>query len=129
MSTSVILVIILSVVFMFIGNGIIIWVVGKFGLGLEVDNFGSAFTAAIVIAIVSVLAHWLFGFLHLTGAVTVNWLAHTISLIVAAVLLMISDKFVKGMRVSGFLGALVASVSIAAFSVLSQMLVGYLLAL
>ncbi|MCD4801780.1 MAG: phage holin family protein [Anaerolineales bacterium] len=129
MSASVILVIILSVVFMFIGNGFIIWVVGKFGLGLEVDNFGSAFTAAIVIAIVSVLAHWLFGFLNLTGAVTINWLAHTISLIVAGIILMISDKFVKGMRVKGFLGALVASVFIALFSVLSERLVNYILTL
>ena len=35
-------------------SGFVIWIVGKLGLGLEVDGFGSAFVAAIVIAIVRV---------------------------------------------------------------------------
>ncbi|MCA9950421.1 MAG: phage holin family protein [Anaerolineales bacterium] len=33
-------------------SGFVIWVVSKLGLGLEVDGFGSAFIAAIIIAIV-----------------------------------------------------------------------------
>ena len=34
-------------------SGLIIWIVGKLGLGLEVSGFGPAFVAAIVIAGVS----------------------------------------------------------------------------
>ena len=44
-------------------SGLVIWIVGKLGLGLEVDGFGAAYIAAIIIAVVSWLIYWLMGVL------------------------------------------------------------------
>ncbi|MEZ4837007.1 MAG: phage holin family protein [Caldilineaceae bacterium] len=41
--------------------GIVIWIVGKLGLGIEVDGFGSAFMAALVIAVVNAVINWILG--------------------------------------------------------------------
>jgi putative membrane protein len=86
-------------------SGLIIWVVGKLGLGLEVDGFGSAF-----IAVVSWLVTWLLGLLGLTiGAGLLGAIVH---LIIAAVVLMFAGNFVKGLEVKGFGGAIVAAIAI-----------------
>jgi putative membrane protein len=93
-------------------TGLIIWVVGKLGLGLEVTGFGPAYIAAIVIAILNGLVAWLLGALGITiGAGLVGAIIH---LIIAAVVLMAAGNFVKGLVVKGFTGALVAAVAIAA---------------
>jgi len=93
-------------------TGLIIWVVGKLGLGLEVTGFGPAYIAAIVIAILNGLVAWLLGALGLTiGSGIVGAIIH---LIIAAVVLMAAGNFVKGLVVKGFTGALVAAVAIAA---------------
>jgi putative membrane protein len=93
-------------------TGLIIWIVGKLGLGLEVSGFGPAFIAAIVIAILNGLVAWLLGALGITiGAGLVGAILH---LIIAAVVLMAAGNFVKGLVVKGFTGALVAAVAIAA---------------
>jgi hypothetical protein len=47
-------------------TGLIIWIVGKLGLGLEVSGFGPAYIAAIVIAVVSGVILWLLGLLGIT---------------------------------------------------------------
>ncbi len=93
-------------------SGLVIWIVSKLGLGLEVDGFGSAFIAAIIIAIVGGIINWLLGVLGITFGG--NWLAAIIQLIIAAVVLMISDRLLKGLRVAGFVGALVAAIAIGA---------------
>ncbi len=91
-------------------SGFIIWIVSKLGLGLEVDNFGSAFIAAIIIAIVGAIITWLLGVLGISF--DGNWLAAIVQLIIAAIVLLISDRLLKGLRVAGFVGALVAAIAI-----------------
>ncbi|MFO7684243.1 MAG: phage holin family protein [Chloroflexota bacterium] len=91
-------------------SGFVIWVVGKLGLGLEVNSFGSAFIAAIVIAIVGGIINWLLGVLGIT--IGGGWFGGLIHLIVAAIVLMVSDRLLKGFRVAGFVGALIAAVAI-----------------
>jgi putative membrane protein len=103
---------IVSIVLMLILAAIVIIIVSKLGLGLTVDGFGSAFIAAAVIAIVAGVIWWL-----LVDVLNMNvgagfWGA-IIYLIVAAIVLMISDRFVKGMKVNGFVGAIVAAIAIA----------------
>lgn len=91
-------------------SGFVIWIVGKLGLGLEVDGFGSAFIAAIVIAVVGFVINWL---LSLFGLENVGGLiGGIIHLVVAAVVLLISDRFLSGLKVAGFVGALVAAIAI-----------------
>ncbi len=91
-------------------SGFVIWIVSKLGLGLEVDGFGSAFIAAIIIAIVGGIVNWLLGVLGISFGG--NWLAAIIQLVIAAIVLMISDRLLKGLRVAGFVGALVAAIAI-----------------
>jgi putative membrane protein len=91
-------------------SGLVIWIVSKLGLGLEVDGFVSAFIAAIIIAIVGGVINWLLGVLGIS--VGGGWLGAIIHLIIAAIVLLISDRFLKGLRVAGFGGALIAAVAI-----------------
>jgi len=97
---------IIAVVLIGLVGGVVIWIVSMLGLGLEVDGFGSAFGAAIVIAIVGGILQWLIG---LVWTIPGGWVGAIINLIVAAVVLMISDSFLRGMRVAGFLGAIVGA--------------------
>jgi putative membrane protein len=101
---------IMSVLVYLIVSAIVIWIVGKFNLGLSVSGFGSAIMAALVIGIVGGLIVWALGFFGIT--LTGGLLAAIINLIVAAVVLMISDKFLSGMEVHGFMGAIVAALAI-----------------
>jgi len=106
-------------------SGFVIWIVGKLGLGLEVDGFLPAYIAAIVIAVVSWVIYWLLGVLGIT--ITGGWLGALIHLVVAAVVLLISDRFVKGMRVNGFVGALVGAIALAVVAWLVALVLGMLL--
>lgn len=105
-------------------SGFVIWIVSKLGLGLEVDGFGSAFIAAIIIAVVGGLISWLLSALGIT--VGGGWLGAIIQLVVAAVVLMISDRLLKGLRVAGFMGALIAAIAIGIVYWLIGWLVGLL---
>lgn len=100
-------------------SGFVIWIVGKLRLGLEVNGFGAAFVAAIIIAVVSNIVTWLLGVLGIS--IGTGILAAIINLVIAAIVLMISGSLVRGLRVKGFGGALVAAVAIG--------LVGWLVAL
>jgi putative membrane protein len=93
-------------------SGFVIWVVSKLGMGLEVNGFGSAFIAAIVIAIVGGIVNWLLEVLGIS--IGGGWFGGLIHLIIAAIVLMVSDRLLKGFRVAGFAGALLAAVAIGA---------------
>ena len=99
-------------------TGLIIWIVGKLGLGLEVSGFGPAYVAAIVIAVLNGLIVWLLGALGVTiGGGILGVIIH---LVIAAIVLIAAGNFVKGLVVKGFSGAIVGAVAIA--------LVGWLVA-
>ena len=98
-----------------------IWVVGKFGLGLKVSGFGPAFIAAIVIAVASWLIVWLLGALGLGFG---GFLGAIIHLIIAALVLMFAGNMVKGLRVKGFVPALIGAIAIAVVSWLIDWVIG-----
>jgi putative membrane protein len=89
---------------------LVIYIVGRLNLGLTVSGFGAAIIAALVIAIVGTIVLWLLGLLGLT--IGGGLLGAIIYIIVAAIILMISDRFVPGMKVKGFTGAIVAAIAI-----------------
>jgi putative membrane protein len=91
-------------------SAVVILIVGRLNLGLTVSGFGAAIIAALVISIVGTLVFWLIGLLGLT--IGGGWLGAIIYLIVAAIILMISDRFVPGMKVKGFTGAIIAAIAI-----------------
>ena len=89
---------------------VIIMIVSRLNLGLTVDGFGPAIIAAAVIAIVGGLIYWLLGVLGIT--IGGGWLGAIINLIVAAVVLLLAGRMLKGLKVNGFVGALVAAIAI-----------------
>jgi putative membrane protein len=105
-------------------GGLIIWIVGKLGLGLEVDGFVPAFIAAIIIAVVANLINWLLGVLGIT--IGGGFLGALVHLVIAAVVLIIAGNIVPGMRVKGFVGALVAAIAIGVVGWLIGLVVGAL---
>ena len=104
-------------------SGLIIWIVSKLGLGLVVDGFLNAFIAAIIIAMVGGLVEWLLGVLGIS--IGGGWLGAILHFIIGAVVLLISDRLLKGFRVTGFVGALIAAIAIAVI----DFLLGWLLLL
>ena len=89
---------------------VVIMIVSKLNLGLTVDGFGPAIIAAAVIAIVGGLIYWLLGLLGIT--IGGDWLGAIINLIIAAVVLLTAGRMLKGLKVNGFVGALVAAIAI-----------------
>ena len=91
-------------------SAVVIYIVGRLNLGLTVSSFGAAIIASLVIAIVGTVVFWLLGLLGLT--VGGGLLGAIVYLIIAAIILMISDRFVSGMKVNGFTGAIIAAIAI-----------------
>ncbi|MBK7217625.1 MAG: phage holin family protein [Candidatus Promineofilum sp.] len=103
---------ILSAVIAIVVYAIVIYIVSRLGLGLTVSSFTDALIAGAVIAIVAWLVNWLLVDVF-EISVGANWLGAILNLVVAAVVLMIADRFVPGMKVGGFVGALIAAIAIA----------------
>jgi putative membrane protein len=114
----------LGTILVFLASALVIWIVGRLNLGLTVDGFMPAIIAAIVIAIVSAIVTWLLNTLGLNPGTGV--VGAIVSLLVAAVILLLADKFVPGMRVNGFVGAIVAAIAIGVVAWLLTWLLGVL---
>ena len=98
-----------------------IWVVSKLGLGLHVSGFGPAIIAAVVIAVASWLIVWVLGALGLGFG---GFLGAIVHLIIAALVLMFAGNMVKGLKVRGFVPALIAAIAIAVVSWLIDWVIG-----
>jgi len=116
--------VILNTIIALLISALVIWIVSKLNLGLTVRGFGAAIIAAIVIAVVAAIVFWLLGLLNITIAGgLIGWI---IMLIIAAVILMFSDKFVPGMEVKGFKGAIIAAIGIGVVSWIISWILGLL---
>jgi uncharacterized membrane protein YvlD (DUF360 family) len=91
-------------------SGILIWVVGLLGLGLEVDGLGPALIAGIAIALVGGAITWVL--LALGIRISSGLLRAAINIVLGAVVLLICGQLLPGLTVNGFAGALVASIAI-----------------
>jgi len=111
-----------------VGIGILLFalsilVVSKLGLGIKVSGFVPALIAAIVIAVVGALIVWLGGALGFSPG---GFLGAIIHLIIAAIVLMFAGDAVKGLKVKGFVPALIAAVAIGVVSWFINGVVGLL---
>jgi putative membrane protein len=102
---------------------LVIFIVGRMGMGMTVDGFVPALIAAAVIAVVATLVNWLLVDVLGLGGGSGLWGA-IVSLVVAAVVLLVSDRFVKGMKVNGFGGAIIAAIAIGVVGWLANWLAG-----
>jgi len=105
-------------------SAVVIYIVGRLNLGLTVSGFGAAIISALVISIVGTIVLWLLSLLGIT--LGTGLLGAIIYIIVAAIILRISDRFVPGMQVSGFTGAIVAAVAIGVVAWIVTWLLGLL---
>lgn len=92
-------------------SGVIIWIVGKLNLGLQVDNFGWAVLAGILIGFFTNLLSKLI-------PTTDGIIQLVINLVISAVVIFASGALLKGMTVKGYSGALIAAVAIAVINFL-----------
>jgi cytochrome c oxidase subunit 2 len=102
---------IIALVVNLVAAAVVLIIVSRLNLGLSVDGFGSAIIAAAVIAIVSWIIVWLLGLIGISVGGP-GLLAAIFAIIVAAVVSMVSDRFLPGMKVSGFMGAIIAAIAI-----------------
>jgi putative membrane protein len=93
-------------------SALIIYVVGRLGLGMTVDGFVPAIVAALVISVIIGIVNWLLGLIGIDLTGNLSIIGSIVALLVSAVVLLISDRFVKGMKVDGFGGAIVAAIAI-----------------
>lgn len=104
-------------------GALILVLVSRLGLGLSVDGFGPAFIASAVISLVSWAITWLLGLIGVAVGGS-GLIGALVTLVVAAVVLMISASFVKGVRTNGFVGALIAAVAYGVIAWLLQWVLG-----
>jgi putative membrane protein len=112
----------IGIVVYFLVAAVVIWIVSKLNLGLTVDGYVTAILAAVVIAVVGGVVYWLIGLFNISlggglcGAI--------INLIVAAAVLLLSGRFLKGLVVKGFGGAIIAAIAIGVVGGLLNWLLG-----
>jgi len=114
---------IISVIVGILLYALAIWIVSKVGLGLKVSGFVPALIAAVVISVASALVLWLLGVLGLSLG---GFIGAVIHLIVAALVLMFAGNVVKGLKVKGFVPALIAAVAVGVISWLIDGIIGLL---
>jgi uncharacterized membrane protein YvlD (DUF360 family) len=90
-------------------NSVIIWIVAKLGLGIELKNFGTAIVAAFLSSLIglglSKISAQLFG----ASGQTFGGIA--LHIIGSALVLLVVSKLLSGMQTKGFLGAILAAIS------------------
>jgi putative membrane protein len=104
-------------------GAVVLMIVSRLNLGLSVDGFGSAFIASAVISIVAGLITWLIGLIGIQVG-NPGLIGALVSLVVSAVVLLISGSFVKGMKVNGFGGAIIAAISYGVIAWLLRWVIG-----
>jgi putative membrane protein len=100
----------ISLIVYFLVAALVIWIVGRMNLGLTVKSYGAAIIAAIVIALIAWVIWWLLGLFGISMAG--GWLAAIINLLVAALVLLLAGRWLSGLEVKGYTGAIVAAIAI-----------------
>lgn len=94
--------------------GILIFIVGKIGIGMEVDGIVPALKAGFIVALLAGLLGVLLTALGIS--LEGGLISAIIHLLVSAALLQFAGDKIQGMRVRGFSGAIIAAIAIAVVS-------------
>ena len=104
-------------------SGLIIWIISKLNLGLEVENFGWAIIAGVLIGVLTNLILQILGNFNI---ITTGFIGAIMYALVAAGVILSSGSFLKGLKVNGYSGALIAAVAIAVINYAFIWLMGLL---
>ncbi|AFY68386.1 membrane protein of unknown function [Thalassoporum mexicanum PCC 7367] len=107
------------VVWLVVAIGLI--VVSKLGLGIEVDDFGSALFGAGALGIVNALIRPVLAFFSFPIVLLTLGL---FALVINGVCLMIAAALVPGFKVKGFFGAVIGSIALTIFNLIVFKLAG-----
>ena len=103
---------ILTFIIALVAAALVLYVVSRLNLGLSVDGFTSAIIAALVIGVIAAVINWLLGLLGINLSTMYGLLGWIINIIVAALVLMFGARFLPGLKVAGFGGAIIAAIAI-----------------
>lgn len=106
-------------------NALLIWVIGKLGVGIEVEGFGPALLTAFLLALFTAFTYFVWGLLNYTPET--GWVGAVSHIVTSAAGLLAAGSIVKGLRVKGFLGAVLAIVAISAVGWLANWLISLVL--
>jgi uncharacterized membrane protein YvlD (DUF360 family) len=101
---------------------LIIWIVSRLNLGLKVDGFGTSFIVGLLVSIVAGTVNFLLSIAGMQD--TVGLKGGIIHLILSFIILLTGAKFIPGLKVTGYLGTLLASIAIGAFYWLGGLALG-----
>lgn len=107
-------------------SGLIIYLIGRMGWGIEVDGFRPAYLAAIIIAVLSALTQFLWSLIGFESDLTGIYGA-ILNAVYTALFLQFAGNRLQGLRVHGFSGALIAAVIMGAIVYLLGLLVSLVL--
>ncbi len=103
---------------------VVIYIVGRLNLGMTVEGFAPAIVAAAAIAIIGGVIYWLLGVLGIT--IGGGWLGAIINLLIAAAVILLAGRWVKGLKVNGYVGAIIAAIGIGVVTGVINWLLGLL---
>ncbi len=112
----------ISFLFALVVAAVVLLIVDKFNVGLKVGGFVNAAVAALAIAVVGTLVMWLLGVFGIT--IGGGFLGAIVTLIVAAVILILAAKIIPGFEMAGFGGAVISAIAIAVVFWLVEWVVG-----
>lgn len=93
-------------------NMFVIFIVGKLKLGMEVRNLGTAFMAALIIGVLGFLVGLVVDPMIAQESFPL-WAKYVVHFVIAALVVYIAGKMLKGMTTEGFSGAIIAAIAIA----------------
>lgn len=102
-----------------------VWLTAMIVPGVKVKGFGSAVIVAGVFGVLNFLLGWLLFTVFAIGTLGLGYLFAFITWwIVDAILLKLTDAVTDGIKIDGFMSALMASAAIALFTSVSHWIVG-----
>ena len=112
----------MAVLIVFSLSTFVIWIVSKLRLGLELNGFGAALLLALIIALLAGVLTVIVSFAGwMDGSGFVGGIVHWV---VSLLVLMLAARFMPVVKVTNFVGVLVASLGVGAVYWLGGLLLG-----
>jgi putative membrane protein len=113
---------VVTLVIAIVVSAVVLLIVDRLNLGLRVGGFVNAIIAAIAIALVDWVVLKVLAALNIQVPGPTELITAVVYFVVAAVVLIIAARLIRGFAVTGFIGAVVAAVAIAVLNWVASLL-------